>query len=176
MTLNRETDMKQTDQGLDGSTVVSRVLLFSVVWWALTDGTGESLWIGVPAVISATVVSVALVRQVGLVWREVMGFVPFFLWHSLKGGVDVARRSFDPRMPITPELIEYPLRLPPGLPRVNLVNTVSLLPGTLSAELGGQVLRVHVLDSLGDFLAELEALEQRVGCMFRSASDDFPRR
>jgi multicomponent Na+:H+ antiporter subunit E len=105
-----------------------------------------------------------------------MGFVPFFLWHSLKGGVDVAWRAFHPRLPITPELIEYPLRLPPGLPRVILVNTVSLLPGTLSAELGGQVLKVHVLDSLGDFLAELETLEQRVGCMFRSASDNFSRR
>jgi multicomponent Na+:H+ antiporter subunit E len=79
-------------------------------------------------------------------------------------------------MPITPELIEYPLRLPPGLQRVILVNTVSLLPGTLSAELGGQVLKVHVLDSLGDFLVELQALEQRVGCMFRSDADDFPRR
>lgn len=167
MTLNRERDMKQTDQGIDWSTVVSR---------ALTDGTAGSWWIGAPAVAGAVIISVTLVPPLGLVWREVMGFVPFFLWHSLKGGVDVAWRAFHPRLPITLELIEYPLRLPPGLPRVILVNTVSLLPGTLSAELGGQVLKVHVLDSLGDFLAQLEALEQRVGCMFRSASDDFPRR
>ena len=176
MTLNRERDMKQTDQGIDWSTVVSRALLFSLLWWALTDGTAGSWWIGAPAVAGAVIISVTLVPPLGLVWREVMGFVPFFLWHSLKGGVDVAWRAFHPRLPITPELIEYPLRLPPGLPRIILVNTVSLLPGTLSAELGGQVLKVHVLDSLGDFLAELEALEQRVGCMFRSASDDFPRR
>ena len=176
MTLNRERDMKQTDQGIDWSTVVSRALLFSLLWWALTDGTAGSWWIGAPAVAGAVIISVTLVPPLGLVWREVMGFVPFFLWHSLKGGVDVAWRAFHPRLPITPELVEYPLRLPPGLPRVILVNTVSLLPGTLSAELGGQVLKVHVLDSLGDFLAELEALEQRVGCMFRSASDDFPRR
>mgnify|MGYP001813549544 FL=1 len=176
MTLNRERDMKQTDHGIDWSTVVSRALLFSLLWWALTDGTAGSWWIGAPAVAGAVIMSVTLVPPLGLVWREVMGFVPFFLWHSLKGGVDVAWRAFHPRMPITPGLIEYPLRLPPGLPRVILVNTVSLLPGTLSAELGAQVLKVHVLDSLGDFLAELEALEQRVGCMFRSASDDFPRR
>jgi multicomponent Na+:H+ antiporter subunit E len=176
MTLNRERDMKQTDQGIDWSTVVSRALLFSLLWWALTDGTAGSWWIGAPAVAGAVIISVTLVPPLGLVWREAMGFVPFFLWHSLKGGVDVAWRAFHPRLPITPELIEYPLRLPPGLPRIILVNTVSLLPGTLSAELGGQVLKVHVLDSLGDFLAELEALEQRVGCMFRSASDDFPRR
>ena len=168
--------MKKTDQSIDWSTVVSRALLFSIIWWALTDGTAGSWWIGVPAVACAVIVSVALVPPVGIVWREVMGFVPFFLWHSLKGGVDVARRAFDPRMPIAPELIEYPLRLPPGLSQVALINITSLLPGTLSAEIEGQVLKVHVLDSRGDFLAGLKALEQRVGRMWRDASDDFPRR
>ena len=129
MTLNRERDMKQTDQGIDWSTVVSRALLFSLLWWALTDGTAGSWWIGVPAVACAVIVSVALVPPVGLVWREVMGFVPFFLWHSLKGGADVAWRAFHPRLPITPELIEYPLRLPPGLPQVILVNIDELAAG-----------------------------------------------
>jgi len=176
MTLNRERDLKQTDPGIDWSTVVSRALLFSLLWWALTDGAAGSWWIDAPAVVGALIISVTLVPPLGLVWREVIGFVCFFLWHSLKGGADVAWRAFHRRMPITPELIEYPLRLPPGLSRAILVNTVSLLPGTLRAEPGGQVLKVHVLDSQGDFLVELEALEQRVGCMFRGASDDFLRR
>jgi len=46
-----------------------------------------------------------------------------------------------------------------------MVNTVSLLPGTLSAELDGQVLKVHVLDDLVDFMPELDALEQSVARM-----------
>jgi len=41
--------------------------------------------------------------------------------------------------------------------------TSLLLPGTLSAEIEGQVLKVHVLDSRGDFLTGLKMLEQRVG-------------
>lgn len=168
--------MTKTHQGIDGATVVSRALLFSIMWWALTDGVAWSWWIGVPAVASATIVSVALMPPSGIVWREVMGFVPFFLWHSLKGGVDVAWRAFDPRMPITPELAEYPLRLPPGLSQVAMINITSLLPGTLCAEIEGQVLKIHVLDSRGDFLTGLKALEQRVGRMWGSAVDDFPRR
>jgi len=118
----------------------------------------------------AVIVSVALVPPAGIVWREVTGFVPFFLWHSLKGGVDVARLAFHPRMPIAPELIEYPLRLPPGLSQAALINIISLLPGTLSAEIEGQVLKVHVLDSRGDLLAGLIALEQRVGRIWGSAA------
>ena len=168
--------MKETHQGVVWSTITSRAALYSIMWWALTDGAAGSWWIGVPAVACAVIVSVALLQQAGIVWREVVGFVPFFLWHSLKGGVDVARRVFHPRMPIAPELIEYPLRLPPGLPQVTLINITSLLPGTLSAEIEGQVLKVHVLDSRGDFLLELKALERRVGRMWGRAADDIPRR
>lgn len=157
--------MKKMDQGIDWSTVVSRVLLFSIMWWALADGTAGSWWIGVPAVVCAVIVSVALVPSSEIVWREVMGFVPFFLWHSLKGGADVARRAFHPRMPIAPELIEYPLRLP-CLSQVTMINITSLLPGTLSAGIEGQVLKVHVLDGRGEFLTGLKELERRVGRMW----------
>lgn len=166
--------MKKTDPGIDGATVTSRTLLFSVMWWALTDGTPSSWWIGVPAVACAVIVSLALVPPVGIVWREVMRFVPFFLWHSFKGGVDVAWLVFHPRLPIAPELIEYPLRLPPGLSQVALINITSLLPGTLSVEIEGQQLTVHVLGSQGDYLSGLRALEQRVGRIWGCAVDDFP--
>jgi len=47
-----------------------------------------------------------------------------------------------------------------------MANMVSLLPGTLSAELNRNVLKVHVLDSQQDFLTELEALERSVARMF----------
>jgi multicomponent Na+:H+ antiporter subunit E len=47
-----------------------------------------------------------------------------------------------------------------------MANTVSLLPGTLSLELGTDCLQVHVLDEGKDFLPELEKVEQRVAAMF----------
>jgi multicomponent Na+:H+ antiporter subunit E len=131
----------------------------------LTGGNVQSWWIGVPAVIFAVTASITLLPSIPLVWRELLRFAPFFLRHSLQGGADVAWRAFHPGMPIAPALIDYPLRLPAGLPQVILVNIVSLLPGTLSAGLDGQTLRIHVLDGRGDFMTELEALEQRVARM-----------
>ena len=100
-----------------------------------------------------------------LVWQGLLKFTPFFLWRSLQGGADVAWRAFHPGMPIVPPVIDYPLRLPPRLPQVLLANIVSLLPGTLSATLDGQTLKVQVLDSRGDFMTELKALDQRVARM-----------
>jgi multisubunit Na+/H+ antiporter MnhE subunit len=91
---------------------------------------------------------------------------PFFLWRSLYGGVDVARRALHPKLPISPGLFDYRWRLPPGLPRVFMANTVSLLPGTLSAELGEEYLHVHVLDRSGDFIPELSIVEEHVARLF----------
>ena len=70
------------------------------------------------------------------------------------------------QLPISPGLFDYRWRLPPGLPRVFMANTVSLLPGTLSAELGKEYLRVHVLDQSGDFIPELSIVEERVARLF----------
>lgn len=147
-------------------TIVSRGVLFAVIWWILTDGAILSWWIGVPAVLLAVIASAGLLPSVPFVWHELLRFAPFFLLRSLLGGADVAWRALHPRMPISPALIEYPLRLPAGLPRVFMANTVSLLPGTLSAALDLSVLKVHVLDRRKDVLSELEAVEQGVARMF----------
>ena len=148
------------------STIISRGGLFSLIWWVLTDGAATSWWIGVPAVLLAVAASAALLPPRPFVWYEFLRFVPFFLIRSLLGGVDVAWRAFHPAKPIAPDLIEYLIRLPPGLPQVFMANTISLLPGSLSAALDRGVLKVHVLDSRSDFLAELETMEQRVARMF----------
>ena len=158
--------VKPVKADMSWSTIVSRGVLFSLIWWILTDGAAPSWWIGVPAVLLAVTASTALVPPAHLVWYELLRFVPFFLMRSLLGGADVAKRAFHPGMPIAPDLIEYPLRLPPGLPRVFMANTVSLLPGTLSAALDRSVLKVHVLDRRKGSLAELEAVEQSVARMF----------
>ncbi len=123
-----------------------RAVLFALMWWILTDGAIASWWVGAPVVLFATLVSVVLLPPITWSLPGVVRFVPFFLWRSLYGGVDVARRAMHPRLPISPGLFCYQWRLPPGLPRVFMANTVSLLPGTLSVELGADGLQVHVLD------------------------------
>jgi len=151
---------------ISGSTIASRMVLFLLIWWILTDGAAPSWWIGVPAVLLAVAISIAQVPPSPWVWSELLRFVPFFLLRSLLGGADVAWRAFHPGMPIAPDLCVYPMRLPPGLPQVFMVNTVSLLPGTLSVALDRSILKVHVLNSRKDFLAEIEAVEHSVARIF----------
>ncbi len=144
-----------------------RAALFTSLWWILTDGAMDSWMVGAPVVLFAALVSVVLLPPFAWSLTGTARFIPFFLWHSLRGGVDVARRALHPRLLISPGLFDYRLRLPPGLPRVFMANTVSLLPGTLSVELDEECLRVHVLDETSAVTEELRVLEKQVASVFR---------
>ncbi len=146
--------------------IALRILLFSTIWLMLSGGDLSSWWIGLPATLFAVIVSIALVPPVFLVWSEIPAFIVFFLIRSLAGGTDVAWRALHPRMPIAPDLITYPLRIPPGLPQVFMANTVNLLPGTLITELNPEFLKVHVLDKHQNVIIELQSVEQRVARLF----------
>ena len=153
-----------TQHNLSGIVIRGGLLLF--FWWALSDGAISSWWIGLPAVLIALLVSLRLLPPVNIAWLQWLKFVPFFIWLSLRGGIDVAWRAFHPRLPIDPQIIEYPLQLPPGLARVFMASTINLLPGTLSATLDHNSMQVHILDSQQDVIAELQAVEQQVARMF----------
>lgn len=143
-----------------------RAMPFALMWWVLTAGAMDSWLVGAPVVLFATLVSVLLLPPFFWSLTGIIRFVPFFLWRSLCGGADVAGRALHFRLPISPGMVNYRWRLPPGLPRVFMANTVSLLPGTLSAGLDEECLCVHVLDERKNFLSELEKIEQRVAAVF----------
>lgn len=170
--------MKSKKQVAGWLSFVVRGLLFSFIWLILSEGILSSWWIGIPSVLLAVIASIAFIPPVHLVWYEIPRFVLFFLIRSLVGGADVAWRALHPRMPIAPALIEYPLKISPGLPQVFVANTVSLLPGTISTELRQGVLEVHVLDKAKDYIAELESVEQHVARMYGVPlnSDDTGKR
>ena len=153
--------------------IILRGTILSVIWWILTDGATVSCWIGIPAVVLASAASMTLLPPNNIILHEFLRFIPFFLNRSLLGGVDVASRALKPAMPISPDLIEYSSRLPKGLPQVFLANTISLLPGTLSAAIDQNILRIHVLDIQNDVLSELEDVERRVARVFAVNLDLF---
>lgn len=142
-----------------------RFFLFSLLWYWLTDGDLNSWPIGLPVVMLAALVSVLMLPASSWSLPGFVSFILFFLWHSLRGGTDVAWRALHPKMPISPALHNFRFRLPPGFPRVFMANTVNLLPGTLSAEVDDECLTVHVLDASGTFITELHMLEKRLARM-----------
>jgi multicomponent Na+:H+ antiporter subunit E len=145
-----------------------RVLGFLVLWVVVTGGNPTDLVAGAVAALAASWASLHLLRPgTSRVRPAVLGrLVLRFLCQSVVAGVGVARRALDPRLPLNPGFVLYPVRLPPG-PRRNMFTALmSLLPGTVPtgpAERGD--LLIHCLDvgqPVAAQLAEEEALFARV--------------
>ncbi|BCR03572.1 hypothetical protein DESUT3_06410 [Desulfuromonas versatilis] len=145
-----------------------KTTLFAALWIVLTGNSPDSWTVGAVTVLAAVTASLALDPRKTRPWRPwaLCHFVGFFLWNSLRGGLDVARRAVHPALPLDPVLVEHPLLLPEGSGRVFLVGTVNLLPGTLSAEISGDVVVIHMLDGSLPAIRELQKLEQRVAALF----------
>lgn len=146
--------------------------LYAVLWWALADGQPGSWGVGVAAACAAAALTVVLAPARLVRWSlgGAVGFLPFFLWQSLRGGIDVALRASSPSMPLAPGFVRYRWNLPEGPARVLFANCVSLSPGTLSARLDEEGVTVHVLDLSQPTTARLSALEARVAAVFGVSS------
>jgi len=138
------------------------------VWIVVSEGDLASLRAGVPSSLVAAGVSLALSpgRAPSVSLPGLVRFIGFFLVHSVRGGIDVAMRAIKPSLPIDPGTVTYRLRIEPVSVRVLFVNTLSLLPGTLSTHLDGDELIVHVLDCRGPVISDIEIVERRLADVF----------
>lgn len=147
-----------------------RLGLFSALWLILCGGELRSWPFGLPTVILATWFSLQLADG-GQPWALrpliLMRFLPFFFYKSILGGVDVMARVLNPRLPLNPGLIEFPLTIPRGGGRVFLANCITLLPGTLSARLADDRIIVHTLDKGLPVVATIQDLERRITLLYK---------
>jgi multicomponent Na+:H+ antiporter subunit E len=142
-----------------------------------TAGMAADLLVGLLASAVATWVSLRLLPPAAERLRVVAlaRFAGHLVWQSVVAGFDVARRAFDPRLPLKPGYVAFPTRLPPGTGRSAFGAITSLVPGTLpvGTDPAGNLV-YHCLDldkPVAASLARDEALLRRVraGC---SAVDD----
>jgi multicomponent Na+:H+ antiporter subunit E len=153
---------------------VRRTLLAVALWWVLVEGDHGGVAVAMMVVLAAAATSIILLPAGRTPRISLVGlarFVPFFLIQSARGGLDVARRALDPRLPLQPGYLEHETSLPEGLPRFVFTGAVSLFPGTLAVAPGKEVrhadrLRVHVLDRRLPLAETLANLEMHVSRMF----------
>jgi multicomponent Na+:H+ antiporter subunit E len=161
--------------------LLGRFVLFAGGWWLLTGGRTDGVTFGVCCAAAAALTPLIIgeadaspIRRGPLpTVLRLPRLLPFFLWQSLRGGIDVALRAFRPRLPLSPAIIDYRLRLPRGSAPVMLAGLISLMPGTL-AIVSGRRLRVHVLDDTREYRHELEHIEALVANVFGLALEETP--
>lgn len=153
-----------------------RILIFSTVWFVLSGPDISSWIVGVPAVLIASKLSLMMPPFPSL--HKLLrhpSFYSFFLHQSFRGGIDVMRRALSSQQLLNPGLVSYVTLLPEGTARIFFVNTISLLPGTLSAELHENRVTIHTLDQGLPIWANIQTLEYHVAALMRIPSDNKER-
>ncbi len=151
-------------------------LLLLLFWFLLVEGRLDSLWFAGPVLFLAYLARRALplplsLRRIDLV--EAALFAPRFVWGSVAAGADVAWRALAPGLPIRPVFVHYPLRLRSAGSRVFLSHVLSLMPGTLTCEVGEDALVVHALSGTEEkIVAATAKLETRVAAIFREKIEE----
>lgn len=145
------------------SVALARGAMFFGLWLVLMPSMKPAdLAVGALAAVGATWTSLRfLAPAAGRVrFGALLTFMPHFLWQSVLAGVDVARRAFDPRLPLRPGLVVCPVGFPPGLARNEFTTVTSLLPGSVPVGEADGALVYHALD-VDQPVAEQIAAEER---------------
>ncbi|MBB1035204.1 Na+/H+ antiporter subunit E [Dietzia sp. CQ4] len=146
---------------------VVRFLVLLLLWWILAEGDTRFWHYGLVATAVATAVSLralppARPRTGRRPW-EIPGLAGWFLLALLRGGIDVARRALDPRMPISPHTRRLPIRSGAPAARRLALWMINLMPGTLVSDEGEDWVDLHVLAEDIDADQAWAGLERRLG-------------
>lgn len=151
-----------------------RAFLLAFGWWALAEGDRAAFAFGVPVILGATAISLALSPPARSRSRlrviAIVRLVGFFLVGSLRSGWDIARRALSPRLRLSPVVVHHSTRLT-GSAQVAFRSVNALMPGTLSIDVLDDDIRIHALVDRGDALKrELELLESHIAQVARSST------
>ena len=147
------------------------VIIFALLWLLLTEASWISLVIGIPAIAVAAYTSKRIAGDLpySISFLAALKFLAYFILESFKGGFDIARRAFSFKSNVQPHYIHYETSLPAGLPQILFSSTVSLLPGTLTADSSENKLLVHALVSSNTIETEISKCEQYIQAIFPQA-------
>lgn len=128
---------------------LSRGSVLYLLWMILMQSIKPGdLVMGLLTTIVATWISLHLLKPESgrFHFGKLLLLLPHFIWVSVLAGLDVARRAFDPRLPLQSGYIHCPLGYPPGLARNTFATFTSLMPGTVPVGETNEDLIYHCLD------------------------------
>jgi multicomponent Na+:H+ antiporter subunit E len=145
--------------------VIVRAAALFTVWLVLTQQL-DPFYLTIGAV---TAVAVSWLNTAGRAhsltsWLQLVAYLPWLVWQVLLSGKHVAYLVLHPRLPIDPKIIRYRLALSQPGAIVLFGNSITLTPGTITAEVGTEELVVHTIDD--DAAAGLQEMEARVARVF----------
>jgi len=151
-------------------TVILKTLAFFILWLILS-GKYNPFHMGLGLVVSFGVAWLnsghghSPFRNFPLV--RILGYLPWLFWRIVRASLHLTRLILHPALPINPKLIHYRTKLQGQAPIVLLGNSITLTPGTITAEVNAQELIVHAIDDESGQDLTQEHFELKIAKVFQ---------
>lgn len=152
---------RSADQGVHGTRtdLISRMLLMAVLLaavWLLWSGFFTPLLLALGALSCGLVVYLShrmhLFDTDVFAIRLSLRLFRFWAWLAgevIRSSLEVARLVLNPKLPISPTVVEFSTRCTHPVDRAILGNSITLTPGTLTLNIDGSNILVHSLTKQG---------------------------
>ncbi|MEO2048260.1 MAG: Na+/H+ antiporter subunit E [Pirellulales bacterium] len=148
--------------------LILKTLVFFLIWLLLSEsfdlfhmGLGLLAAFGVAWLNTDRASSRSAIPQWRIVW-----YFPWLVGRILQSGFHLSVLILHPALPIDPKLFRYRTKLREEASIVLLGNSITLTPGTITAEINSQELVVHAMDDKSADDVTSHRLEQQIAGLF----------
>ncbi len=128
--------------------MLGKFILLFLVWIGLTNsldlqelGVGFILSLGVAYFFGGSET-----LHLGRVTVKYLKFAPTFIKALIQSNIEVARIVLTPKLPINPGIVKLKTTLKNDYDKLILANAITLTPGTITIDLRGEDIYIHVLN------------------------------
>lgn len=106
-------------------------------------------------------------------WLRVLLYLPWLLYKIFQSSVHLSKLILHPALPIEPHLISVESKLRHHAAVVLFGNSITLTPGTITAEVYRNKLIVHAMDKVSGSDVESKEMESRIADIFKDEEPDL---
>ncbi len=101
-------------------------------------------------------------------WGKIILYIPWLFFRILQSSLHVTKLILHPALPIDPKLIHVKTKLANPAAVVLLGNSITLTPGTITAEVEPDALIVHALDDISAEDVTSGRIESKIAEVYRN--------
>ena len=107
------------------------------------------------------------------VWSRILFYIPWLFYKIIQSSLHLTRLILHPALPIDPQLISVDSKLNHHAAVVLFGNSVTLTPGTITAEVDRNKLIVHAIDKVSGEDLESNQMESKIADIFKDEAPDL---
>ena len=106
-------------------------------------------------------------------WLRILLYLPWLFYKIVQSSLQLSKLILHPALPIAPQLISVETKLRHRAAVVLLGNSITLTPGTITAEVDRNKLIVHAMDNVLSEDVASKQIESKIADIFKDEEPDL---